>query len=200
MQILDLKCPGCGAPANSQKANCDFCGRPIVITSFRDLTDVLGSSLSKYSMAYEDLAEAHPESVDVKLALAICKIKLNQFDSANRLLTELLDRIATNPDPYFYLAVGLLAGKNAFSAPLANIKQIVSLLDSANSLRPSGIYALFQAYIAFDFYERKFLNISPNFEELLKNAEHLGVSKTDGQLLKNALNIESFGFPNGIFD
>jgi tetratricopeptide (TPR) repeat protein len=200
VQILDLKCPGCGAPSDSQGANCDYCGRPIVITSFRDLSDIIGSDLSKYSVAYTDFAKKNPESVQIQLALAICKIKLNQFESAKRVLTELLEKVATNPDVYFYLAVSLLDGKSAFVTSLSNAKEILSLLNSANSIEPSGLNALFQAYVAFDYFERKFLNLSPNFMELLQKSRELGLSSADAQSLKSALQIQDFGFPAGGFD
>jgi tetratricopeptide (TPR) repeat protein len=200
VQVLDLKCPGCGAPSDSQRANCDYCGRPIVITSFRDLSDIIGSDLSKYSVVYTDFAKNNPESVQIQLALAICKIKLNQFESAKRVLTKLLEKVATNPDVYFYLAVSLLDGKSAFVTSLSNAKEILSLLNSANSISPSGLNALFQAYVAFDYFERKFLNVSPNFMELLQKSRELGLSSADAQSLKSALQIQGFGFPEGDFD
>ena len=52
-------------------------------------------------------------------------------------------------------------------------------------IEPKGIYYYFWAYIKFDYFQRKFFNTSPSYEEVLVMANQAGVSPFDiAQLVK----------------
>lgn len=90
----------------------------------------------------------------------------------------------TDPEVWYLGAVALLEGKKAFMAQRSAIDKAVSYLNSAVNLcvaknSPAGIYHYFLAYIKYDYFERKYLNVSPNFRAELQAALRRGV--TEGQ-------------------
>lgn len=198
-KVLNLNCPGCGAAVTPGKLDCDYCARPIVVSSFSDLSEIVGPALRNYASAYSEASSNNPSS-DVLLALGICQLKLGQFSHAKQTLSKATSLQADNSDAYFYNAVALLEGKKAFLAPIATIRESEELLNSAVALEARGYYFLFLAYLAYDFYERKFLNCSPNFSELIEESKTYGLSNQDTLQLKETLGITKFGFPMGEFD
>ena len=80
---------------------------------------------------------------------------------------------------YFYAAICLLRGKKAFVAQRTDINRAIEFLDAANMIEPKGIYYYFLSYIKYDFFERKYLNTSPNYQECLSIANSYGVSEYD---------------------
>lgn len=48
-----------------------------------------------------------------------------------------------------------------------NINKAEEYLNAACMIEPKGFYYLFWAYIKYDYFERKFLNTSPDYKELL---------------------------------
>ncbi len=85
----------------------------------------------------------------------------------------------TDPELYIDEAICLLRGKKAFLAKRADIDKAIELIEAANGIDPKGIYYYFMAYIKYDFFERKSLNTSPNYQECLLMAKEQGVSDED---------------------
>ena len=56
-------------------------------------------------------------------------------------------------------------------------------MDSALMIEERGIYYYFLAYIKYDYFKRKYLNVSPDYSQLLVRAKQAGVTEYDiGQL------------------
>ena len=55
---------------------------------------------------------------------------------------------------------------------------------------PKGIYYYFLAYIKYDYFERKYLNITPNWEETLQTAIQTGLPTADITQLFEILQVE----------
>ena len=84
----------------------------------------------------------------------------------------------------------LLDGKKAFVAKRPTIDKIQELIEAARAIEDKGIYAYFHAYIKFDYFKRKSLITSPNYVELLRKAQRLGVSEHDIGILFDLLRVE----------
>ena len=56
-------------------------------------------------------------------------------------------------------------------------------------IEPRGIYYYFLAYIKYDFFERKYLNVSPNYKSCLSDAITFGTSEYDKNLLFEILGV-----------
>ena len=37
VEVINITCPGCGAPVDTSAKNCKVCGRPVVITTFNNI-------------------------------------------------------------------------------------------------------------------------------------------------------------------
>lgn len=89
-----------------------------------------------------------------------------------------------------YAAVCLLKGKKAFLAPRTDIDKAVEYINAALMIEPRGIYQYFLAYIKYDYFERKSLNIKPDWQETLQIAVQSGVSQADIAQLFETLQVE----------
>lgn len=36
-QVIDMKCPGCGAPTSTGETTCKYCHRPVIISTFNSV-------------------------------------------------------------------------------------------------------------------------------------------------------------------
>lgn len=100
---------------------------------------------------------------------------------------------AENSEFFFYEAVAMLKGKKAFLTPRDIIKRAVECLEAAIMLEPKGIYYYYyyyMAYLRYDYYFRKHLNIFPNYMEELSTARSVGVSEYDINQLYEILKVK----------
>lgn len=188
-QIIELTCPGCGARVSTGMSTCEWCHKPVVITTFNSVVDMPLPEVNKYANSYKkDLAE-NPEDKNLNTSIAMCYLKLKMYDKALPAFEKAIEDNFDNSESYFYAAVCLLKGKKAFLAQRADIDKIEEFLNAANMIEPRGIYHYFWAYIKQDFYERKFLNTSPTYKECLATAEQMGTSQYDKDMLFDLLGV-----------
>lgn len=50
-QVIDMKCPGCGAPTSTGETVCKYCHRPVVISTFNSVYS-MPMPEDKYAGAY----------------------------------------------------------------------------------------------------------------------------------------------------
>lgn len=181
--VIDLTCPGCGEPVNTSKKNCKYCGRELVITSFTSVSSMLPKDIQRYVNSYKKVLSEAPNNPTINLSIAMCYLKLKLYRQALFCFEKAIEDNFDNSETYFYAAVSLLQGKKAFLTPIADIKKAIEYVEAAIQIENRGIYYYFLAYIKFDFYERKSLNISPNFFEELTKAYQNNVSQEDIRIL-----------------
>lgn len=178
----DTVCPGCGAPAELSAKTCEFCGRPVLITTFSSIRDWTGADVTKYVTAYSSVLEEDPIP-NVKLALAICLIKLGQHPRA---LVQIEDAIAghvDNPEAYFYSAIARLGGKRPALGDMYVLREALNDLEAAKALEPRGAFYYLSALIRSDFFERKRIRQLPLSVEEFERAASVGVSQEDIRFL-----------------
>lgn len=188
-QIVDLKCPHCGAAVTSEQKDCIFCHQPIIITTFNSVLTMPMPEVNKYANTYRKEVVDNPESQELNNSLAMCCLKLKLYDKAIAAFEQAIENDFNNPETFFYAAVSLLRGKKAFLTSRADIDKAIEYLDAAAMIEPRGIYYYFLAYIKYDHFERKYLNTTPNFEECLEEAEQYGVSDYDIGMLFSILGV-----------
>ena len=196
MQVIDLNCSGCGGALTPDMVECKYCGKAIVISSFNSLSLLNPLQLKNAAKAFEkgDCVSAvsgdSQDESNVSFALACCYLKLGLYDKAVEKFDTAIDEEYSNSEVYFYAAAALLKGKKAFLAPMACIKKIIEYIEAATMLEDRGIYHYFLAYIKYDFYARKYLKVSPSWQEELAIAHNLGVSASDISELFKILNVQ----------
>ena len=120
-------------------------------------------NINEYIKTYSNILEKNNDNEDINNSIAMCYLKLKFYDKAIQHFDKALDSNVDNSDIYFYYAIALLNGKKPFLTPLTQIKRIIELLNAAIMLENKAIYHYFLAYIKYDFYERKNLNMTPNY-------------------------------------
>ena len=189
-QVIDLNCPGCGGGVTTSQKQCNFCGRPIVITSFSDMQSFSPLDLNKYASAYRKSLSDNPDNDALNMSIGMCYLKLKLYDKALPAFEKAIEDNFDNSETFYYAAVSLLKGKKAFLALRNDIDKIVEYLNAAIMIEPRGIYHYFLAYIKHDYFERKYLNITPNWEETLQIAIQSGIPSADVAQLFEVLQVE----------
>lgn len=188
-QVIDMRCPGCGNPVSTDTKMCNYCYRPIVISTFNSVYTMSLQEVNSYARTYNDALSHHPNNTELNNSIALCYLKLGLYDKAQAAFEKAIEADFNNSETYFYAAVCLLKGKKAFLAKRADINKIEEYLNAAIMLEPKGIYYYFWAFIKYDFFERKYLNTSPNYKEYMQMSYEAGISDADKEMLFSILNV-----------
>lgn len=187
MNTENLCCPGCGEPWAMGMEECPSCFRPVVITTFNSVHSMSSQDASRYAKNYRKSLKNNGDQPEIQSAVAMCYLKLGLYEKAVEAFEAAIEDDFENAETYFYAAVSLLAGKKAFLAQRATIDKVEEYIKAAIMVEPRGIFYYFWAYIKYDFFERKYLNTSPYYQECLDKAHLTGLSQTDTQILFDAL-------------
>jgi tetratricopeptide (TPR) repeat protein len=188
-QVVELECPGCGASVTTSTQHCEYCGRQIVITTFNSVRGMTPLDINKQANAYRKAMAQNPDDQGLNASIAFCYFKLKLYDKAIPHFEKAIEDNFDNSETYFYLAISLLKGKKAFLTPRPVIDKIEEYLDAAMMIEPKGIYYYFKAYIRYDHHFRKSYNMSPNYKQLLMQAQQAGLSQTDVRELYELLGV-----------
>lgn len=192
--VVELNCPGCGARVSTEQKVCDWCHKPIIISTFNSVADMPLPEVNKYANAYRQALSAAPENQDLNKSVAMCYLKLKLYDKAIPAFEKALENNFDDSELFFYAAICLLRGKKAFVAQRSDVEKAIEYLNAANMIEPKGIYYYFLAYIKYDYFERKYLNTSPNYRDCLTMAYGSGVSDFDVENLFAILNAPKPSF------
>ena len=188
-QVIDMKCPGCGAPTSTGETVCKYCHRPVVISTFNSVYSMPMPEVNKYAGAYRNALAQNPDNTALNNSIAMCYLKLKLYDKAQAAFEKVVEDNFDNSETFFYAAVCLLKGKKAFLAQRTDIDKAVEYINAALMIEPRGIYYYFLAYIKYDFFERKYLNTTPNYRECMQMSIDVGTSEFDKEMLFNVLGI-----------
>lgn len=188
---IDLRCSGCGAALDATATFCDYCGNPIVITSFDSILGASQQSLARLAQALEHDATGSDTTLApmAKFTQAACWLRLKLYDKARQRFEEAIEENFDNPEAYFYAAVATLKGKKAFLTPLAEIRKALAFLDAALAIESRGVFHYMKAYLKYDFFARKHLNVSPTWQEELSQALANNLSQADATILFDILGV-----------
>lgn len=187
--IVELNCPGCGARVSTGQAECEWCHKPIVISTFHSVYTMPMPEVSKYAGAYRKALAEHPDNLELNNSAAMCYLKLKLYDKALPAFEKAMEDNFENSETFFYAAICLLRGKKAFLAKRADIDQIEEYLNAAIMIEPKGIYYYFWAYIKQDYFARKSYKTSPSYLDLLATARQAGLSQFDVDQLYALLDV-----------
>ena len=188
-QVIELKCPGCGARISVEQKECEWCGAPITISTFNNVYSMSAPEVNKYAETYREALTDNPANKEINNSLAMCYLKLKLYDKALLAFEQAIENNFQNSETYFYAAVCLFKGEKAFVQQRNTIDKAMEYINVAIGLDPRGIYYYFLTYIKYDYFERKYLNISPNYKEDLQTANALGVSEFDISMLYDLLSV-----------
>lgn len=182
-QVINLKCPGCGAPSSTGETVCRYCGRPVIISTFNSVYTMPMPEINKYAGAYRQALTENPDNGDLNRSVAMCYLKLRLYDKAVEAFLKAIETDFDHSETYFYAAVSLLKGQRPFVLQRAVITQVEEYINAALMIEPKGIYYYFLSYVKYDYYFCKRLNSSPNYQEALQYALQAGLSYYDVEQL-----------------
>lgn len=188
--VVDLRCPNCNSPVRTDQTECEWCHQPVIISTFTSVNDMPLPMVNKYANAYRAALSQNPDNMELNKSVAMCYLKLRLYDKALLAFEKAIEDNFDDSEVYFYAAISLLRGKKAFLAQRTDINRAIEYIDAANMIEPKGIYYYFLAYIKYDFFERKYLNTSPNYKDCILMANSYGVSENDVSNLFGILNVE----------
>ncbi len=190
MEVIALQCPNCGAGVDSSQKKCNSCRQPIMLSSFRSVVEMPLPQVNKYMGTYRKALAEHPDSVELNVSVGICYLRLKMYDKAVEAFEKSMPDNFDNPEPFFLAAVTLLQGKKAFVTPRAAIDKALEYLNAATMIEMRPVFYYFMAYIKYDYFERKFLNTSPSYKEMLQTAVDCGLGEADIVELYTMLGVE----------
>ncbi|QTE70068.1 hypothetical protein JRC49_09650 [Clostridiales bacterium FE2011] len=186
---VDLRCPNCNSPVRTDQKECGWCHQPVVVSTFTSVYDMPLPLVNKYANAYRSALSANPDNTELNKSIAFCYLKLHLYDNACFAFEKAIKDSFDDSEIYFYAAICLLKGKKAFLASRTDIDKAIDYINAANMIEPKGIYYYFLAYIKYDFFERKYLNTTPNYRDCLAMAASYGISQNDRIQLFGILNV-----------
>ncbi|MBQ8678763.1 MAG: hypothetical protein IJ530_16045 [Treponema sp.] len=188
--VIEIKCPGCGARLQIDQKECEFCHAPVIISTMSDIFSLSAQNLSQYQKSYEDDLKENPDNAELNNSLAFCYLKLGFYDKALEKFDKAIEQDLNNSETYLYAAVCVLAGRKPFLTPRPEIDKIEKYINAALVIEEKGLYRYFQAYIKYDYFKRKFFKTSPAWEECLALAKADGLSSADVSQLFSMLKQE----------
>jgi len=187
--VIELNCPGCGARVSTGQSVCEWCNKPIVISTFNSVYSMPMPEVNKYANSYRKAIDENPESTELNKSIAICYLKLGIREKALEFFEKAIAENFDDSESYFYAAICLLNGKKAFLTKRDVIDKILEYIEAALMIEPKGIYYYFLAYIKYDFFARKRFKTSPDYNECLATAYNDGLSQFDIDQLYSILGV-----------
>lgn len=190
-QVIEINCPGCGARVSTGQSECEWCHKPIIISTFNSVYSMPMPEVNKFAGAYRSALAENPDNQALNNSIAMCCLKLKLYDKALPAFEKAMEDNFDNSETFFYAAICLLQGKKAFLQQRPTIDKILEYINAALMIEPKGIYYYFLAYIKYDYFSRKFFKTSPTYQETLDMAMQVGCSPYDIEQLFAILNVEN---------
>ncbi len=188
-QVVEINCPGCNARVSTAQKECEWCHSPIIISTFNSVYSMPMPEVNKFAGVYRKALAENPDNQELNNSVAMCYLKLKLYDKALPAFEKAIENNFDNSETFFYAAVCLLQGKKAFLHQRPTIDKILEYINAALMIEPRGIYYYFLAYVKYDYFSRKFLQISPSYQEELSMAINMGLSEYDVEQLYGTLCI-----------
>ncbi|MGI6363449.1 MAG: tetratricopeptide repeat protein [Bacillota bacterium] len=192
--VIEMNCPGCGARVSTGQSECEWCHKPIIISTFNSVYSMPMPEVNKFAGAYRKALAENPDNQELNNSVAMCYLKLKLYDKALPAFEKAMEDNFDNSETFFYAAVCLLKGRKAFLCNRPEIDKIEEYINAAIMIEPRGVYYYLLAYIKFDYFSRKFFKTSPTYQEALAMAQQQGYSPFDAEQLFGILGVER---PNG---
>ena len=182
--VVELTCPGCGEPITPDMKRCPN-GHPVNVSTFTTVDDL--------GLPAVGGAPVPPAPAASSVTEAVRCLKLRRYDKAQEAFDRALEETVNDPELYFYAAVCLLEGKKPFLHQRPVINRVLEYVNAAILLEPRGVFYYLLAYVKYDYFSRKFLNVSPDYRETLAMARQRGYSDLDADRLFALLGVDRPG-------
>ena len=188
-QVVELTCPGCGARVATNQKECEWCHKPVIISTFNSVYNMPMPEVNKYAGTYRKALAENPDDMELNNSVAMCYLKLKMYEKATAAFEKAMEDNFDNSETFFYAAICLLQGKKPFLHQRPTIDKIIEYINAATMIEPRGIYYFFLAYIKYDYFARKYFRTSPDYVECLAMARQAEYSEYDVTQLFGILGV-----------
>ena len=63
--VIEMNCPGCGARVSTGQSECEWCHKPIIISTFNSVYSMPMPEVNKYAGAYKKALSENPDDQDL---------------------------------------------------------------------------------------------------------------------------------------
>ncbi len=112
------------------------------------------------------------------------------YDEARSYYVKAIANGTTDSDAYYYASICLLRGKRPFVQQRSTIDAIVGYMNKALMLEKKAVYYYFIAYIKYDYFEKKYLKVNPNYRVTFQTAVQNGLTQSDVSKMYSLLGVE----------
>ena len=95
-QSIDMRCPGCGAPVSTDQTICNYCYRPIIISTFNSVNSMSLPEVNKYAGSYRSALAKYPDNTELNNSIAMCYLKLKLYDKAQAAFAKAIEDCKRN--------------------------------------------------------------------------------------------------------
>lgn len=103
VRVIEIKCPGCGAPVDISQKTCIYCKQPLVISTFNSVYDMPAPMVNRYANAYRQALSDNPEDRQLNNSIAMCYLKLKLYDKALDAFEKAMEDNFDNSETFFML-------------------------------------------------------------------------------------------------
>lgn len=173
--VENITCPGCGARVSPDQKVCEYCNAPVVITKISDIASKTTQELTKYSKSYEKAIAENPESAEIFNSLAVCYLQLGLYSKAIEKFDKAIEMDFSNSNTFLYAAVCVLKGRKPFLCRRPEINKAEEYINAGLMAEENALLRVLQAYVKYDYFDRKHLNTDPDYRTAFYYAQTGGV-------------------------
>lgn len=184
-KIIGLKCKNCGASINNATFKCEYCSANFYLQE--EDCSLNNDDLLQHIVT---LLSENPNNVNLNYSTGLMFLKRKMFQRASLCFSNAILNNVNNVEAYYYYVISLLDGKKPFMCSREVINKCEKHLKVAISISNSAKYYFLYSYIKYDYFERKYLNTSPTYKELLEKAINLGISINEAKKIYDLIGID----------
>lgn len=194
MEEIVITCGCCGHkeayPLQKESVRCRNCRQPIIPANYKEAKQMPAPARTKQILLLNQAATVSPDAPEIHMALGLFYLTNGAYQYALPQFKKVIAIDPLNADAYFYVAVTMLGGEIPFLKVLDEIEIIVENLKIAEQIEEKAIYFYLHAYIAYDYYKRKYRGCRPSYPELMSKARSLGITSADADSLFELLKTD----------
>lgn len=177
-RFRELTCPTCGAKVERNESQCSCCGNHLIL-EVQHYTDTVHE---KYESKKDDLSADDEKNIDIIIDF----VKKRKYKEAIKLCDEMQN--LNIPEIPYLKCIAFIGGNKPFLISRKQIDECIELTNESIDMGMLGNNFLLRAYIEYEYFERKFLNRSPDYRYFAERARENEIDEINKEELEILLN------------
>ena len=134
--VIEMNCPGCGARVSTGQSECEWCHKPIIISTFNSVYSMPMPEVNKYAGAYKKALSENPDDQVLNNSIAMCYLKLKLYDKALSAFEKAMEDNFDNSETFFTTPPPIRQSPRGSSCTRALKSARGKLSNSISAMRP----------------------------------------------------------------